>query len=138
MGNPTWWQTLFSGGMLTALRSMYSELQTQAEADFLEKTLTPKPGAKILDVPCGGGRLSLALAARGFATTGVDFTVELVNDAKRNAAERGLTCDFHVRDMRDLPWQSEFDHAFCMGNSFGYFEADQNSAFLKAVARVLK
>jgi hypothetical protein len=40
--------------------------------------------------------------------------------------------------MRDLPWESEFDGAFCFGNSFGYFDDEGNSEFLKALARTLK
>src|SRR5437868_3191629 len=128
--SPAWWQTCFSGLTLDALRVMYSEAQTQAEADFIVQVLSPKPAARIADVPCGGGRLSLALAARGFDLTGVDLTADLVKEATQAAQERGLRAAFHQRDMRDLPWEAEFDHAFCFGNSFGYFDEPGNAAFL--------
>ena len=40
--------------------------------------------------------------------------------------------------MRDLPWPSRFDGAFCFGNSFGYMDDEGNAAFLRAVAYALK
>ncbi len=38
---------------------------TRAEADFFEESLETRPGARLLDVPCGDGRLALELAGRG-------------------------------------------------------------------------
>jgi SAM-dependent methyltransferase len=116
----------------------YSETQTQAEADFLVQTLAPSRGARIADVPCGDGRLALALAERGFDLTGVDLTAALLDRATRSAQERGLRIAFERRDMRDLPWEAAFDHAFCFGNSFAYFEDEGNAAFLRAIHRTLK
>jgi SAM-dependent methyltransferase len=40
--------------------------------------------------------------------------------------------------MRTLPWQNEFDGAFCLGNSFGYCRDEGNLAFLQAIARSLR
>jgi SAM-dependent methyltransferase len=40
--------------------------------------------------------------------------------------------------MRDLPWPAAFDGAFCLGNSFAYYDDQGNADFLKAVARTLK
>ena len=40
--------------------------------------------------------------------------------------------------MRDLPWTGHFDAAFCFGNSFSYFDDEQNLRFLKAVRGALK
>jgi ubiquinone/menaquinone biosynthesis C-methylase UbiE len=82
--------------------------------------------------------LSLALAEKGLCVTGVDATAELLTDARRGAQVRGLAVNFEERDMRDLPWTAEFDGAFCMGNSFGYFDDAGNFDFLDAVARILK
>jgi SAM-dependent methyltransferase len=62
----------------------------------------------------------------------------LLDDARQAAGERGLTCRFERRDMRDLPWPGSFDHAFCFGNSFAYFDDAGNAAFLRAVRDALK
>ena len=89
-------------------------------------------------MPCGNGRLSIELGAFGFELTGVDIAAEFIEEAKRNSWDRGLNIDWRKGDMRDLPWSNEFDGAFCFGNSFGYFDDDQNADFLEAVSRTLK
>jgi SAM-dependent methyltransferase len=134
-----WWQTLFAGLLFQeSLRCWMSPEQTRAEADFLEQILKPVRGARVADIPCGAGRLSLELARRGYAVTGVDLCAGLLKDARSGAKKEGLPATFEERDMRDLPWPSSFDHAFCFGNSFAYFEDAGNRAFIKAVHGILK
>ncbi|MGI9070636.1 MAG: SAM-dependent methyltransferase [Bryobacteraceae bacterium] len=40
--------------------------------------------------------------------------------------------------MRELPWISEFDGAYCFGNSFCYLDRVNAAAFLDGIARALK
>lgn len=133
-----WWENFFSGIALDLWRAAVPPERTRAEADFIQEALRLPAKAKVLDAPCGNGRLSLELAARGYQMTGVDIAVEFLEEARAKALERRLTIAWDQRDMRDLPWQSEFDGAFCFGNSFGYFSDDGNVAFLSSVARALK
>ncbi len=133
-----WWENFFSGIAVDLWRAAMPPELTRAEADFLQAALQVPARAKILDVPCGNGRLSLELAARGYQLTGVDIAVEFLEEARAKALEQHLTIAWEERDMRDLPWQAEFDGAFCSGNSFGYFSDDGNVAFLTSVARALK
>ena len=133
-----WWENFFHGIALDFWRAAISDEQTRAEAHFINNHLQLPVGAKLLDVPCGNGRLSIELAAFGFGLTGVDIAVEFIEEAKRNSRERGLNIDWRKGDMRDLPWSNEFDGAFCFGNSFGYLDDDQNADFLEAVSRTLK
>jgi len=133
-----WWKDFFHGVALDFWRAVMSDEQTRAEADFIQKQLQPSAGAKILDVPCGNGRLSIELARRGFLLTGVDIASEFIAEAKTKSSEDNLAIDLHQRDMRDLPWSSEFDGAFCFGNSFGYLDDEANADFLAAVSQTLK
>jgi SAM-dependent methyltransferase len=133
-----WWQTFFSGLMVESWLQMVGEEQTKGEVEFIKKELGVTPPAKILDVPCGGGRHSLALAAAGFQMTGVDISADFLKAARASAAERKLSVTWEQRDMRDLPWRNTFDGAFCFGNSFGYYDDIGNAEFLRAVAGVLK
>jgi SAM-dependent methyltransferase len=135
---PDWTSTFFDGFIVAAQRKINSAEQTQTEADFLEQALAAAPGARILDVPCGNGRLSIALAGRGYQLTGVDRTAPLLEDGRKDARERGLPASFEQRDMRDLPWPASFDAAFCFGNSFAYFDEDGDCAFLRAVQSSLR
>jgi len=133
-----WWKNFFSGLVVDFWRAVMPAETTRAEADFLEKHLAVGPGARLLDVPCGDGRLSLELAARGYRMTGVDLSLDFLAAARETASRRGAAIEFRQSDMRDLPWTAEFHGAFCAGNSFGYFNDAGNAEFLKAIPRTLR
>lgn len=131
-----WYETFFQGIAVDCwTRAMTPEI-TSAEVDFLEKTLAPQPNARLLDVPCGNGRHAIELARRGRSVTGVDLSEEFLKQARDSAAD--LPVEFRRSDMRDLPWNSEFDGVFCFGNSFGYLDAAEAQRFLCAIANSLK
>jgi len=133
-----WYQDFFTGLLVDLwLQAMPLE-QTLVEADFLQKMLQVAPPARLLDVPCGGGRHSVALAERGYAVTGVDLSEEFLQAARHLAADKPFEIRWENRDMRDLPWASQFDGTLSFGNSFGYFDEAGNASFLQAVARTLK
>ncbi len=133
-----WYEHFFHGVVLDVWRKAVPPEQTRAEVEFLEKTLELAAGARLLDVPCGNGRHSLELVARGYRTTGVDIAEEFIREAQAHAAKSALQAEFLLGDMRNLPWPSEFDGAFCFGNSFGYLEHAGTAQFLSALSRTLK
>jgi SAM-dependent methyltransferase len=137
MTAPTeWWRTFFSGTMAEWWLGAMTAEQTRLEADFVQQTLQVAPPARLLDVPCGGGRHSLSLAAQGYRMTGVDISPAFLAAARSNPSAGAVT--WEQRDMRDLPWPDTFDGAFSLGNSFAYYDDEGNRDFLHAVARVLK
>ena len=133
-----WWENFFHGVALDFWRAAIPAELTLTEAAFLAKQLQQTNSAKVLDVPCGNGRLSIELARKGFALTGVDIAKEFMDEAKSSSLQAGVTVDWRNQDMRDLPWSSEFDGAFCFGNSFGYLDDEANADFLRAVSVTLK
>ena len=133
--NPQWWQNFFTGSVLDFVRESRDRDTTYAEAYFVEQALSVPQGAKILDVPCGAGRLSMEMAARGYQLTGVDISAGLLEDAQRSAKEQSVEISWEQRDMRDLPWAGEFDAAFCFWSSFGYFDEVGNAEFPRSVSR---
>lgn len=132
--NSNWFETFFAGLALELWRATNTPEQTTREADFLIRHLQLQPGDQALDVPCGNGRHAVELAQRGIRVTGVDISVEFLDEARRTAPE----VEWVLGDMRALPWRSRFDGAFCWGNSFGYFDHEGCLRFLDAVARSLK
>lgn len=133
-----WWKNFFTGVALDLWRAAVTDEQTRVEADFIQKALQLSAGVRILDVPCGNGRLSIELASRGYQVSGIDIAPDFITEARNEAAERQLTVQFEQADMRDLPWSEAFDGAFCFGNSFGYLDDEGNAAFLEAIASALK
>jgi SAM-dependent methyltransferase len=133
-----WYKNFFYGVALDLWRKAITPEQTRAEVDFLVKTLRPPEGARLLDVPCGGGRHSLELAARGYRTVGVDISEEFIAEARARAARGGLQAEWFMADMRSLPNEFEFGGAFSFGNSFGYLDRDGMNAFARALSDVLK
>jgi 23S rRNA (uracil1939-C5)-methyltransferase len=73
--------------------------------------LSPAPGERVVDLFCGLGNFSLALARCGARVRGVEGDAALVDRARENAAANGLEADFHVanlfEDCRGLPWARE-------------------------------
>jgi SAM-dependent methyltransferase len=136
--NPEWWQTFFAGPWQELQLAGYPEEQTQAEATFILSALGLELGARILDVPCGQGRHSIALAKAGLKTTGIDFNTNAIEKARKTAAEQGIETDFVVADMREFSWTHPFDGAFCFYGSFGYFNDEQNLRFASRVAESLR
>jgi SAM-dependent methyltransferase len=133
-----WWQDFFRGVSLDFWSAVISDSQTANEASFIHRQLQLPVGARVLDVPCGNGRLSLALARHGFQMSAVDLAQEYIEEARAKSAAAELYIDWHQREMRDLPWESEFDRAFCFGNSFGYLDDEGNAEFLTALSQTLK
>ena len=133
---PNWWETFFTGVAVDMWVQAVPEEYTKREADRLEELLSVAPGAEILDVPCGAGRLALVLAQRGYRMTGVDWSSECLAHAR--AAPGSANIAWEQRDMRDLPWAGRFDAAFCFGNSFGYLDDRANETFLRSVRQALK
>ncbi len=133
----TWWKTFFSGMFNESWKMLRTEQNTRQEADFIEAELQ-RPGASILDVPCGNGRLALELAARGHQLTGVDLSQEYLAEARATAAGRGLDIAWERREMRDLAWANRFDAAICCGTSFGFLGEPGDLEFAVAVHQALK
>lgn len=52
-------------------------------------------GRRALDVGCGGGLLTEALAAAGADATGIDLAAPSIDVARRHAAAAGLKVDYH-------------------------------------------
>ena len=114
---------------------------TAQEVAFLVDELGLTPGQRLLDVGCGPGRHSYALAAAGLEVVGIDISRRFVDLASADAPA-GAT--FVRGDARDLPFDAEFDAAIslCQG-AFGLAGGpgaplDADGEVLRGIARALK
>ncbi len=60
------------------------------------------PDGRALDLGCGTGRWSIALARRGWQVTGVDVVPKAIRAARRRADEAGVDADFLCGDVTAL------------------------------------
>ena len=73
---------------------------------ILDLVLAGRGALDALDAGCGTGFLSFELAARGHHVTGVDFAPAMIAEARRKAAERGVSIPFEEADAEQLPFTS--------------------------------
>jgi SAM-dependent methyltransferase len=100
-----------------------SSIDWQARLDreipFLLKCLPVSDRGRVLDMACGSGRHSIALAQRGFEVVGFDNSVEMIRIARTLADKQEPKPDLLVGDM--LKVKHVVDPAFhlviCLGNS---------------------
>ena len=135
---PEWWQEFFKSSWKEIQQLVRTPEQTQKEADFIEAVLDVVPPARMVDIPCGDGRLAVELAARGYRVTGVDLSRYFLKRAEKRANARGVEVAFHRGDMRMISWEDTHQAAFCMWGSFGYFDARGDADFIGAVSRSLR
>ena len=103
---------------------MFPEERFQLAEEHIEKILVLvgyKDGV-VLDLCCGPGRHSIALAKRGIRVTAVDRSEFLLNKAKAEAAKLGLEIEFVSDDMRQFVRKGAFSLVLNLFTSFGYFD----------------
>ena len=99
---------------------------------------------RILDVPCGIGRVAIPLARLGFEVTGMDLSAHLIGVANKKARDFKLTAgkaSFLVGDMRDLgskfAWGS-FDAVVNVFTSIGYGSEQDDLKFFRDARSMTK
>lgn len=128
-----WTDALFDDPLWGELHEvMFSVVETELQLERLLGVLNLEPGATILDAPCGPGRVSVPLALRGFAVTGLDRSKPLLNRGRALAAEAGATVTYLEGDLRELPGGARFDAVLNLWGSFGYFDDAGNRRFVEA------
>ncbi len=114
--------------------------RTGPEVDRVAKILQTQGGERVLDMACGSGRHSLELCRRGFDVVGTDISADLIEIARRDAAEADLDVDFVQADLRALDFEGDFDLVLNLNDgAIGYLESDEeNLRAFETIARALR
>lgn len=138
-----WWRDLFNSLYLKTDADVIENVEnTKNDIDIVIQATGVTPSDKILDLCCGQGRHILEFAKRGYQNlSGIDRSRYLIRLARKRANAMELTRlpKFSEGDARKIRAPSNsFDLITIMGNSFGYFEhEDDDLKVLKEVNRAL-
>ena len=119
-----------------AIAGVYDRLNAEVDyagwADFVEscfsRYLEKKPSL-LLDLACGTGSMTLALAARGYDMIGVDGSMDMLSVAyerKMDADADGVL--FLCQDMRDFELYGTVEAVTCCLDSVNYLLSEQDVA----------
>lgn len=135
--DPRWYEGWFEDDSLDVVVPSIPPGRAEQMVEFIVGHLGLEPDARILDLPCGYGRVSIPLAQRGFRVTGLDLSPRSLELARRDAAAAGVEVEWLEGDMREPP-AGPFDAALNLWTSIGYFDdEDENQRVLEGIARVL-
>ena len=102
----SWWD---KAGPMAALHA-YNPVRLAYIAAAAEQGLGRElSGLRILDIGCGAGILSEALARTGAQVTGLDATPELIAAAQKHAQEQHLNIDYICRELDQFKPKQKFD-----------------------------
>jgi SAM-dependent methyltransferase len=95
--------------------------ETRAEVRFVHaacRKYCPFPVRRLLEPGCGGGRLVVALAARGYDVVGFDLSEPALAYLRRRLARRRLSAEVFRADMADFRIARPVDAALNTFNTF--------------------
>ena len=96
------------------------------EEGFFSRLFADEGARSVLDAACGTGMHAIAFARAGLRSAGADLSPVMIEQARRNAADTGVSVDFRVAGFggiaRELP--GPFDAVTCLGNSLPHLTTD--------------
>lgn len=135
----SWWESFFDADYLRVWSQWTGVDRTRIEADALWEIAGLAPGARVLDAPCGYGRIARLLADKGALVLGVDQSEALLAHAEATRGDHSHAALRYVRrDLREPLADEGFDVALNVFSSIGYGTQDDDLSILTTIARALR
>lgn len=114
----------------SVLADFYDRLVKDDEAtrQWVAYTFSRVKGRSLLELACGSGEITLALANEGYQMSALDLSPEMIQRAKAKDTENKIT--FNVGNMLDLKNYGSYDAILCFCDSINYLnKADLDGLF---------
>ncbi|MCG2614188.1 class I SAM-dependent methyltransferase [Terrimonas sp. NA20] len=128
----------FDGYYKDIWKAIIPEQLTLKEVQFLIDHFQLIPGDRVLDMMCGYGRHSLALAERGVEVTAVDNLPDYINEIRAKVEESSLPLQAFQQSVLDYRPAGKYKLIICMGNSLNFFNAEETQKLLNNWAGALE
>jgi len=119
-----WYKEWFGEDYLTVYQHRDDE-DAQKLIKLIRTYVTISPDSYLLDLACGNGRHTYALAQYSQNVIGLDLSRPLLRKALQKKKDKQITSSFVQADMRYFPFKIKFDTIFSLFTSFGYFDSDE-------------
>jgi ubiquinone/menaquinone biosynthesis C-methylase UbiE len=98
-----------------------------------------KGDERLLDAGCGTGMIALRIAAQypGCTVQGIDISPKMIAAARRDAEHQGLTVDFRVGSILDLPYPGESFDVVITNIVYHHLDLTEKRQAVAEIARVL-
>jgi 2-polyprenyl-3-methyl-5-hydroxy-6-metoxy-1,4-benzoquinol methylase len=129
-----WWKTFFDQDYLRIAGQMFNQEDNTRQAAELWSLLDLSSGCRLLDAPCGWGRLSRPLALLGATVLGVDQSETLLAAAETQRGELSPERLRYLRhDLRTPLSETGFDVACNIFTSFGYGTEEEDLSLFRSL-----
>lgn len=106
--------------MYELLAHVYDALvkDDEATACWVELIKAHIPGKELLELACGSGEITIALAKEGYHVHASDLSYDMIEEAKKKEGSEQVA--WSVMDMCDLHMDTCYDGILCLCDSFNY------------------
>lgn len=132
-----WTDSFFAESGLEIVRDPERERTAPLEADWIMRVLDLCPGDRLLDIPCGTGRIAFELGCAGIRVLGIDRHPDLIGEARTRCRDLRPPPVFQEGDMLELDQPPHFQAAINWWGSFGYFSDAENLDSVRRMVQAL-
>jgi 2-polyprenyl-3-methyl-5-hydroxy-6-metoxy-1,4-benzoquinol methylase len=134
-----WWKTFFDDDYLHIWTQILTDEASEQQALDLWSMLDLRPGCRILDAPCGWGRLSRPLARLGATVLGVDQSDRQIAFAAHSSEPLpAYRLRYLQHDLRTPLAETDFDVACNVFTSFGYGTEEEDVALFSTLRAAVR
>jgi SAM-dependent methyltransferase len=110
----------------------------ESQLTWLHEQVCRGNPTRVLDLGCGPGLYTSALARRGYECTGIDFSPASIEYAREQAAQQALACEYRLADLRDGDFGEGYELGLLLFGELNAFQRDEARGILGAAHAALE